>query len=100
MSEEVQAVEVPSRRTVVSSENATEFYAEKLGLAAEAPSEAEEQTSEPEVEAEAEVTVVTLRGVTTGESVTLSCFSRHLRIRLAPGESGFPSCGVNSRYRS
>ena len=54
MSEEVQAVEVPSRRTVVSSENATEFYAEKLGLAAEAPSEAEEQTSEPEVEAEAE----------------------------------------------
>jgi hypothetical protein len=56
MSEEAQVAEVPSRRTVVSSENATEFYANKLGLAAEAPSEAEveETHSEPEVEAEAE----------------------------------------------
>jgi len=54
MSEEAQVAEVPSRRTVVSSENSSEFYADKLGLAAEAPSEAEEQTSEPEVEAEAE----------------------------------------------
>ena len=51
MSEEAQAVqEVPSRRTVVSSENSSEFYANKLGLAAETPSEAEEESSEPEAE--------------------------------------------------
>lgn len=52
MSEEaqvVEAVEVPNRRTVVSSENASEFYANKLGLAAETPSEAEE-SSEPEAQ--------------------------------------------------
>ena len=51
MSEEAQvAQEVPSRRTVVSSENSSEFYANKLGLAAETPSEAEEESSEPEAE--------------------------------------------------
>ena len=57
MSEATQEVEVPSRRTVVSSENASEFYANKLGLAAEAPSEAvddEEISAEPEAEAEVE----------------------------------------------
>ena len=44
-------------RSVLTSENATEFYANKLGLAAEAPSEAvetEEVAAEPEVEAEVE----------------------------------------------
>lgn len=65
MSEEAQVAEVPNRRTVVSSENASEFYAGKLGLAAETPSEAVETTepeaqetegSEPEAEKETQAT--------------------------------------------
>ena len=53
MSEATQ--EAPVNRSVLTSENVSEFYANKLGLAAEAPSEAvetEEVTAEPEVEAE------------------------------------------------
>jgi len=48
--------EAPVNRSVLTSENASEFYANKLGLAAEAPSEAEveETPSEPEVEADVE----------------------------------------------
>lgn len=55
MSEATQ--EVPVNRSVLTSENVSEFYANKLGLAAEAPSEAvetEEVAAEPEVEAEVE----------------------------------------------
>lgn len=66
MSEETQVAPVVNdRRTVVSSENASEFYANKLGLAAETPSEAVETTepeaqetegSEPEAEKETQAT--------------------------------------------
>lgn len=59
MSEATQEAvqESPVNRSVLTSENATEFYANKLGLAAEAPSEAveeEESSAEPEAEAEVE----------------------------------------------
>jgi hypothetical protein len=53
MSEELQVAEAPVNRSVLTSENASEFYANKLGLAAEAPAEAEE-TSEPAPEADVE----------------------------------------------
>ena len=53
MSEATQEAAV--NRNVLTSENASEFYANKLGLAAEAPSEAVEAEAEAEPEVEAEV---------------------------------------------